>query len=126
MTLPKKALDYIYYRFFKFGKLISLGLSRPHYRAAFAGSFGFFFGITTILELLGLAMNQKTMLLYLAGYFLCHYLFLRFFLNPKRYRRVMKKYDSEPFTKSVLGNIFIAAYMMLPLATFIWVKVNLR
>ena len=121
-----KALDYLYYRFFKFGKLLSGGLSRPHYRAAFAADFGFFFYTAAILELMGSGLNPDNILAYLVGFLIVHYLVVKFFLNPRRYRRVMKEYGNESFAKGVLGNMLVAVYMGTSLIALVWVKANLN
>lgn len=110
-------LDYLYFRFFKLGKFMAMGLSYPQYRAAFVSSLCLGFNILTILPLLGYCVLKGASLMVVIFFCLMYALWLRFFMNVRRYRRVMKKYGKESFVSSLIGNWLTALYLIV---SFIW------
>jgi len=115
--------QYFYFRFFNFAKALSFGVSKPQYRAAFWASTS---TISYIYFIYICFIDQKpisnTWLIYsipIAVYFL----FLAFFLNPKRYRNALKRYK-ESFVMSILSNWLTAIYILASYALALKVLVE--
>lgn len=101
-------ISYFYFRVYKFASAISFGLRYPHYRAALIGSLIIFFNVMSILSFLNIShLSKENLFIYGIGYLLFYCLCIRYFLNTKRYRLVMKMHPDEGYLKSILGNLVV-------------------
>lgn len=117
-------MDYLYYCIFIIAKGISMGLSKPHYRAAFLITLPICFNLLSLLFLLGIEIKKTQLFIYVLSFSLLYYLFLKFFLNTNRYKRVMKKYKYENAIKIAINTLIYLIYFFGSIIIFMKIKLN--
>ena len=95
-----------------------MGLSYPHYRAAFLGSLSTFFNSLTLLVFFGMEISKRDTIVYAIAYTIWYFLWIRFFFDLKRYRRAMKEFNHENFFQSAVGNLVTGCYVVFSLVLF--------
>ena len=109
---------YLYYRFYRLGKSISLTNSYYKGRAVL------FFSLATAINILTIANVVKIEVLknkyFSIGFGLLWFFFwLRIFTEPKRFKRIIKQFENETISHRIIGGIGVVFYSIISFLLFI-------
>ena len=105
-------MDYFYYRFLTFTRVLSKGINYALYRAAFISTLMTFMNFAVILDLMHIGISKTNLVYFFGAFVLWYFLGIRYFLNAKRYRKVLTKFGDASWITSLIWNLVVLLYMI--------------
>ncbi len=112
-------LEYIYYKYYQFWNLFSFGMSKMHYRAAFFVTMFTAANIATILKLFDIKLVNANKLLIIGLLVVWLALNIKYFVKPKRHRKIITKFRNESILYNAIGSTVVLTYSVLSFIFFI-------